>query len=119
MPPQVLVVEDNRMLRTLFASGLTGFGYGVTEAGSLEQARQVLNETRKPDMILLDLQLPDGSGETLIQFVREELGLPEIRIVVATGIPIDEQHLLGIGANAVLQKPIEFNALYAALAGTS
>jgi CheY-like chemotaxis protein len=119
MPPQVLVVEDNRMLRTLFASGLTGFGYSVVEAGTLEQAREAMTAARKPDIILLDLQLPDGNGEELIQFIREELGLPDIRIVVATGIPIDEQHLLTLGANAVLQKPIEFNTLYATLAGTS
>jgi DNA-binding response OmpR family regulator len=98
----VLVVEDNRMLRTLYVAGLSGYGFEVAEAETLEEARQ-------------RLQLPDGSGRELIQFVREELSWDDLPIIVATGLRGEEDDLMEIGASAVLNKPIEFAVLFARL----
>jgi CheY-like chemotaxis protein len=111
----VLVVEDNRMLRTLYVAGLSGYGYQVTEAETLGEARARLRTTPSPDAILLDLQLPDGSGRELIVFVRQELKRPDLPIIVATGLRGEEADLMAAGASAVLNKPIEFAVLFAKL----
>jgi DNA-binding response OmpR family regulator len=111
----VLVVEDNRMLRTLYVAGLSGYGFQVAEAETLEDARQRLQTKPLPDTVLLDLQLPDGSGRELIQFVREELSWADLPIIVATGLRGEEDDLMAAGANAVLSKPIEFAVLFARL----
>lgn len=111
----VLVVEDNRMLRTLYVAGLSGYGFQVTEAETLEEARERLRVKPAPDTILLDLQLPDGSGRELIQFVRGELEWPDLPIIVATGLRGEEEDLMSVGASAVLNKPIEFAVLFAKL----
>jgi CheY-like chemotaxis protein len=111
----VLVVEDNRMLRTLYVAGLSGYGFKVAEAETLEDARTRLRVTPRPDAILLDLQLPDGSGLELIQFVRGEMGHAALPIIVATGLRGEEDDLMAAGANAVLSKPIEFAILFAQL----
>jgi len=111
----VLVVEDNRMLRTLYVAGLSGYGFQVTEAETLEEARERLRVKPTPDTILLDSQLPDGSGRELIQFVRGELEWPDLPIIVATGLRGEEEDLMSVGASAVLNKPIEFAVLFARL----
>jgi CheY-like chemotaxis protein len=111
----VLVVEDNRMLRTLYVAGLSGYGFQVAEAETLVEAREQLRAKPAPDTVLLDLQLPDGSGRELIQFIREELQWPDLPIIVATGLRGEEPDLLSLGASAVLSKPIEFAVLFARL----
>jgi CheY-like chemotaxis protein len=112
MKPLILVVEDNRTLRTLLVSGLSGYGYEVREADSLEQAKEYLLKERLPNAILLDLQLPDGHGSELIRFVRNDLYRNEIGIIVTTGMNVDVAPLLAIGANAVLNKPVDFATLF-------
>src|SRR5690242_9124083 len=108
MNPLILVVEDNRTLRTLLVSGLSGYGYEVKEAGTLEEAKDYLRREQLPNAILLDLQLPDGHGAELIRFVRHDLNRSEIAMIVTTGMQVDTAPLIAIGANAVLGKPLEF-----------
>ncbi|MBZ0285193.1 MAG: response regulator [Anaerolineae bacterium] len=110
----IFVIEDNRMLRTTYVAGLTGFGYQVTEAETVQEAKDYL-EGNEPDAILLDMQLPDGTGEEVIHYVRQDLQRMAVKIVVATGAEVDVDHLIALGADAVLQKPIEFSALFSAL----
>lgn len=109
----VFVVEDNRMLRTMYVAGLSGYGYEVTETETVEGAKEFL-ATNQPDAILLDMQLPDGTGEDVIRHVRQNLGR-DTRIVVGTGNAVDEQHLVTLGANVILYKPIDFSILVEAL----
>lgn len=110
----IFVVEDNRMLRTMYVAGLVGFGYTVAEADTVQEAKDYLNDNQ-PDAILLDMQLPDGTGEDVIRYVRQHLQWADVHIVVATGTEVDVDQLLAMGANAVLQKPIEFSVLFNAL----
>lgn len=110
----IFVVEDNRMLRTMYVAGLVGFGYQVAEADTVQEAKDYL-QNNQPDAVLLDMQLPDGTGEDIIHHIRRDLGRMEVRIVVATGTEIDADGLLASGADAILQKPIEFSDLFNAL----
>ena len=71
--PHVLVVDDERMIRWSLRAGLEEAGAAVEEAASLAEARRRLAESW-PDLMLLDLRLPDGSGFDLLAEVLEQEG---------------------------------------------
>jgi DNA-binding response OmpR family regulator len=66
----VLVVEDHEATRTFLADNLAADGYEVLEADSIRTARRLL-ERHAPDLMLLDLELPDGDGLDLLGEVRD------------------------------------------------
>ena len=68
--PHVLLVEDDEPTRSAVGGNLRGHGYRVAEAGSVAEALRAWDADR-PDIILLDLGLPDGDGSTLIRRVRQ------------------------------------------------
>ena len=66
----VLVVEDDRSTRVFLADNLAADGYEPLEAETAEQAQRLI-ETRFPDLVVMDLSLPDRDGLELIREVRE------------------------------------------------
>jgi len=72
---RVLVVEDDREIRSLIQSALGVEGFDVQTAVSVSEARALLQHAL-PDVVLLDLGLPDGDGETLVQAIRRQHTLP-------------------------------------------
>jgi DNA-binding response OmpR family regulator len=106
--PRTLVVEDDHATRGLMQQLLQRKGWMVATAGTLAEARARLDEA-PPDLIVLELTLPDGAGEDLLRQVRAG-GLPT-RVVVATDCrdPIRLSGLTLLGADAVLRKPIDPN----------
>ncbi len=82
--PGILIVDDEPQARLAIATALELAGHGTcAEAGSLAEARLAI-AAREPDLVLLDLTLPDGSGETLLgELAAEHPGLP---VIVITGI---------------------------------
>ena len=58
---KVLVIDDEQMIRYTLTQALRSWGYGVTEAGSLAAGLAAF-DAEQPDMVLLDINLPDGSG---------------------------------------------------------
>src|SRR5206468_1035026 len=70
-PPKVLVVDDEPQIRTLLKTTLNRAGYAVVEAAS---GREALNAKSidKPDLVLLDLGLPDRDGLELVTLLRAE-----------------------------------------------
>lgn len=103
----VLVVENNHDIRTMYLAGLDGFGYQVNATDSITSAKSILRAGFDPAVILLDLDLNDGSGLDLVKFVRNELGRPDIRIIIATGMRLTDEQIVASGADLVLTKPIE------------
>jgi DNA-binding response OmpR family regulator len=103
----VLVVENNRMIRAMYSIGLTSFDYDVREAQSITEAKAQLENGYIPSIVLLDLQLDDGSGLDLITYIRHELNRPDVRIIVVTGMSIPHEDVIEHGADMVLCKPIE------------
>ena len=59
---EVLLIEDDETLRQILARHLRAHGYDVDEAGSAEEAAAILAEGLRPDMVLLDINLPGDSG---------------------------------------------------------
>ena len=102
----MLVVDDEKDLRTLVRRLLEPLGYAVFEASSADQALS-LASAEHPDLILLDVRLPDISGYEVCRRLREEFG-EEIAIVFLSGERTDELDRtagLLLGADDYVVKP--------------
>lgn len=110
---RVLVVEDDKEIRHLLKSSLAVEGYEVLTAVSITEAQRVL-ENAKPNLVLLDLGLPDGDGADFIRTVRQHLSLPVI-IISARDQEQEKIRLLDAGADDYLTKPFSIPELLARL----
>ena len=111
MAKRVLVVEDEEAVRELEKFILEQHGYEVMEArDGLEGLTKA--EFRKPDLILLDLMMPDVSGGRMFDEMRRHPATKDIPIVVVTGKP-DAHEMFddAIGEDNVIMKPFEADAL--------
>jgi two-component system KDP operon response regulator KdpE len=103
MTLRVLVVEDDREIRALMQSSLSVEGFEVQTAVSLSEASALLRHS-PPDVIVLDLGLPDGDGVQLVREVRTRHSLPII-VVSARHQEAQKIQLLDAGADDYLTKP--------------
>jgi CheY-like chemotaxis protein len=102
---RMLLVEDDADTRNILRRILTLCGWEVVEAGSIAEGLARLEPP--PDCLLLDLELPDGAGESILRKVRED-GLPT-RVVVNTGIgdPTRLGEVAGLHPDCLLRKPLD------------
>jgi two-component system, OmpR family, KDP operon response regulator KdpE len=107
----VLIVEDDESARAAIASNLRARGHEVDEAGDVRDALR-LWANRRPDLILLDLGLPDLDGQAVIRRVRREATTPII-VVSARGREEDRVAALDAGADDYLTKPFGLSELHA------
>jgi len=107
----VLLVEDDEAARTAIATNLRARGHDVDEAGDVREALR-LWDSRRPDLILLDLGLPDLDGQAVIRRVRRE-ALTPIIVVSARGRETDRVAALDAGADDYLTKPFGLSELHA------
>jgi len=103
----VLIVEDNDLNMKLFTAMISAEGYEVLQAadgsGGLEMARQ-----RRPDLIIMDIQLPGMSGLDVTQSLKGDEGTREIPIIATTAFALrgDEATIRASGCDAYMAKPI-------------
>ncbi len=109
MKPTILLVEDTRKLSEIFKEALSGC-FGILSVYNLKEAKESFI-SKKPDGILLDLQLPDGSGIDLIPIAKEIN--PDCVIIVATahGTINSAVEAMRLGASDYLEKPVDLNEL--------
>jgi two-component system KDP operon response regulator KdpE len=115
MKPRVLLVEDDRELRETLAASLSVENYAVETAATLHDARERLRQALAGgglDVVLLDLGLPDGEGESLLESLRSEL---RTAVVVISARHTDDPkiRLLAAGADDNLVKPFSVGELLA------
>lgn len=110
----VLLVEDDRATYSALRLLLAHNGWQVRVATTLAEARELL--ALQPQWMILDLMLPDGSGEDLLREIRG--GNMPIRVAVTTAArdPAVLQAVMDLRPDALLQKPIEPDELLAHLA---
>jgi two-component system KDP operon response regulator KdpE len=101
--PHVLIVEDDEPTRSAVGANLRGHGYRIAEAGTVAEAMRSWDADR-PDLILLDLGLPDGDGSTLIRRVRRDTTTP-ILVLSARAQEHDKVGALDAGADDYVTKP--------------
>lgn len=111
--PLVLVVEDEAPLRRFLRAGLQAEGYRVLEAASAAEA-EGLASMHQPELLLLDLGLPDGDGLALLGRLRAWLKAPVI-VVSARDQEGDKVQALDAGADDYLAKPFGMPELLARL----
>ncbi len=111
MTLQVLLVEDDAALRNTLRDALQVEGYRVHTAASLSEGR-ALAAHAAPDLVLLDLGLPDGDGGALLASLRQRAGTPVLLISARHG---EQQKiaLLDAGADDYLVKPFSVGELLA------
>jgi len=109
--PRILVVEDEEAISEPLAESLEREGFAAEVAPTLELARAAfLREA--PDLILLDVMLPDGDGRDLARDIRKESDIP-IVMLTARGEEIDRVLGLELGADDYVVKPFSVRELTA------
>jgi CheY-like chemotaxis protein len=86
-PPVVLLVEDNTDIREVFAAFLEESGFAVVHAADGDTALSLLSAGVAPDLILLDLIMPNMNGWCFLQRRQQAAGLSSIPLVVISGAP--------------------------------
>jgi two-component system cell cycle response regulator DivK len=114
MSKRILVVEDQADNRRILRDMLGNAGYELIEAESGEEALMAV-ETQRPDLILMDIQLPVMDGYEATRRIRSKPELKSIPIIAVTSYALagDEAKALAIGCNAYIAKPFSPRALLA------
>lgn len=112
---KILVIEDDEYSRDALAHLLAAEGYEAQSASDGESGVEKAHELR-PDVVVLDLNLPGIDGKQVIQMLRNDGPLRGVPILVVTG---DEdraaQSAVELGADGYLTKPVEFDDLIRAI----
>jgi two-component system cell cycle response regulator DivK len=107
MAKKVLIVEDNELNMKLFHDLLEAQGYDILETREGLQALSLAREHR-PDLILMDIQLPEISGLEVTKWLKEDEELASIPVVAVTAFAMkgDEERIREGGCEAYISKPI-------------
>ena len=106
--PEILVIEDDKDIRKILSGLLSKAGYGVKTAADGKTALALIEE--RPDLILMDLMLPDTTGEALLTHV--EKGIPVIAVSARSQVT-DKVDLLTRGCVDYVTKPFDEKELLA------
>ena len=103
----VLIVEDNELNMKLFHDLLDAYGYQTLQTRNGMDALKIAHEHR-PDLILMDIQLPEVSGLEVTKWIKEDDELRGIPVVAVTAFAMkgDEQRIRDGGCEAYISKPI-------------
>jgi excisionase family DNA binding protein len=110
--PLVLIVDDDERLREYVRINLEAEGYEVREAGSAEEGLSALGE-RSPDLILLDVMMPQVDGWETLRRIQEHTGVGAIPVIMFSG-QVDEQsasEAQSRGAQGFIGKPFDPRSL--------
>jgi DNA-binding response OmpR family regulator len=115
-PPHVLVVEDNRFVRSMIRSELQAAGMDVTEADSLETAQQAIPRS-EADVLIVDYQLPDGTAVEGWAYAMRTNYMLARKMMVITEVMnrTDQESLQKSSGMTVLAKPFKRDELVAAV----
>jgi two-component system, cell cycle response regulator DivK len=107
MAKTVLIVEDNELNMKLFHDLLEAHGYGTLQARNGFDAMDIARQHR-PDLILMDIQLPEVSGLEVTKWLKEDDELKAIPVIAVTAFAMkgDEERIRQGGCEAYISKPI-------------
>ena len=106
-PKTILVVEDNELNMKLFHDLLEAHGYSILQTRDGMEALKLARQ-HKPDLILMDIQLPEVSGLEVTKWIKEDDELKAIPIIAVTAFAMkgDEEKIREGGCEAYIAKPI-------------
>jgi two-component system cell cycle response regulator DivK len=107
MKKTILIVEDNELNMKLFHDLLEANGYATVQTRSGSEALKLAREHR-PDLILMDIQLPEVSGLEVTKWIKDDEELRSIPVVAVTAFAMkgDEERIRAGGCEAYISKPI-------------
>jgi len=107
MPKTVLIVEDNELNMKLFHDLLEAQGYAILQTKDGMEALKIARENH-PDLILMDIQLPEVSGLEVTKWLKEDDNLRSIPVIAVTAFAMkgDEEKIREGGCDAYIAKPI-------------
>lgn len=107
MAKTILIIEDDALNMKLFNDLLQSQGYNTVQTMDGREAVALVRETR-PDVILMDIQLPEISGMELTRTIKADDGLKDIPIVAVTAFAMkgDEERIRESGCDGYISKPI-------------
>jgi len=103
----ILIVEDNQLNMKLFTDILDASGYNILQSSDGSNCKDlVINHN--PDLIIMDMQLPEGNGEDFIKMFKNDYETKNIPIIAVTAFAMkgDREKIIGIGADDYVAKPI-------------
>ena len=107
MKKTVLIVEDNELNMKLFGDLLEAHGYATLKTGNGIEAIELARE-HHPNLIIMDIQLPEVSGLDVTRWLKEDESLRSIPVIAVTAFAMkgDEERIREGGCEAYLSKPI-------------
>jgi two-component system response regulator PilR (NtrC family) len=112
---QILVIDDEPDLRTLYELTLLREGYRVDTAGSVQEAMQAI-QTRRFDVVITDMRLPDGLGTEILNHMRSMQRAERCIVITAHGSAENAVESLKAGAFDYLTKPVDLKQFRSAIA---
>jgi two-component system, cell cycle response regulator DivK len=108
MNPQIVVIEDNPQSARMVAKLLRRAGVDVTTEDTGEGGLEAVME-QHPDLVLVDLGLPDLDGQTVVGLLRQQPGLENLLVIAFTAWPPETAHEMAkaYGCDGVISKPID------------
>ncbi len=112
----ILVIEDDSLNTALFKDILTARGYALLVATTGPKALECL-EIERPDLIIMDIVIPEISGMELIKMLKGDENLAPIPIVAVTSLPADpyKDQIMAAGCDAYVAKPLSVTTLWATI----
>ena len=108
--PRILIVEDEELIRQLYADFLNKKGYKTESAENGQKALDCL-DVHKPDLILLDMNMPELNGKELLKIIKAEDGVKDIPVLMITGVDDVKviSECLTLGAIGYIEKCTSLN----------
>ena len=113
---KIIVADDDNKSTALFEQVLTMYGHQVVTVNESNQVMDLVNQER-PDLIILDLMMPDPDGFKLCRMLRADPQYRKIPIIIVTALNDVDSRLVSIGAGAsdYLVKPFHIDTLYSSV----
>lgn len=108
--PTALIVEDEYDISVIFAKALEAAGFETEVAHAGDTALERLSSA-KPDVVVLDLNLPNVPGAEILQRIRADARLTDTKVIVATAYPDLADVDIHDDADCVLCKPVSFSQM--------
>jgi len=107
MKHKILIIEDNEQNMYLITFLLKNYGYEIVQAYNGKDGIRFARE-KKPDVILLDIQLPGINGYQVAEELRKDQSLKNVPIIAVTSYAMagDKERVLAAGATGYIEKPI-------------
>ena len=107
VPKRILIVEDNELNMKLLNDVLEAYGYNIVQTGS-GAAVLGLARTHRPDLVLMDIQLPDVSGLDAVRQLKADPETRHIPVIAVTAFAMagDKRRALDSGCDGYIAKPI-------------